>query len=308
MNSEIDIFMDYLSVERNCSPKTIESYSIDLAQFTVFLAAEESDGISRGDEDITVSEIVSEDINAFVGLCHDRGMMRSSIERKIAALKSFFKYLYNNDIIKNNPAEKIIFPKKSKPLPKFLHQNQIGAMLGFEVKSFSDIRDKALLSMFYSTGARVSELCGSDIADLDLESGRLKVTGKGGEDRILFLTNECAALMKSYLYEKEKKFGAESGAVFVNMRGGRITVRGIYSIVEKRAAAGGIIARVSPHTLRHSFATEMLNQGADIRAVQDMLGHKSLSTTQVYTHTTMSRLKRVYEKFHPHAKPPKDAD
>ena len=308
MNAEIDSFMDYLAFEKNCSPMTLESYGSDLSQFHSFLSEEircSEDGVPFTG-DISVSSITDEEIEIFIGFCHDSGMKGSSIERKIAAIKSFFKFLYSRDIIKENPAENIIFPKRSRKLPVFLQLNQIESILSFKVENFLDIRDKALLVVFYSTGARVSELSGSDMSDLDLDSGRLTVTGKGREDRVLFLTEEAVCILKEYLAERGRRFGRPDGHLFVNSRGGRITPRGVYNIVVKRSSESGIISKVSPHTLRHSFATEMLNQGADIRAVQEMLGHKSLSTTQLYTHTTRRRLKRIYERFHPHAKKPED--
>lgn len=308
MNAEIDSFMDYLAFEKNCSPMTLESYGNDLAGFAAFvyeeLRCDESGKPS--DEDVTADSVTPEDIQAFIGHCHDINLQRSTIERKIASLKSFFKYLYFRDIIPANPAEKIIFPKKSKKLPSFLHMNQIDTLMNFKIEGFLDMRDRAILAVFYSTGARVSEISGSDLSDLDLESGRLTVTGKGREDRVLFLTDETVDILKEYLHEREKRFGSLSDHLFVNSRGGRITIRGVYNIVAKRSAESGLIAKVSPHTLRHSFATEMLNQGADIRSVQEMLGHKSLSTTQLYTHTTRRRLKRVYDRFHPHARDPEE--
>jgi site-specific recombinase XerD len=304
MTAEIDLFMDYLAVEKNFSPATVKAYNNDLMQFLGFLLGDVDDievSDIAADDDVPVTEITSEHILSFVGYCHDRPLKRTSIERKIGAIRSFFRYLHRNNIIPLDPAKKAGYPKKRKQLPKFLHLNQINAVLDFPVKNFIDYRDRALLSAFYSTGARVSELCGASFSGLDLEAGRLKVRGKGSEERILFLTDECAGFIREYTSERIKKFGEGDGPVFVNNRGGRITVRGVYDIVVKRGGSAGIIAKISPHTLRHSFATEMLNRGADIRAVQEMLGHRSLSTTQIYTHTTTARLKKVYEKYHPHS-------
>lgn len=308
MRAEIDQFMRYLGIEKNSSEKTIESYNRDLQQFCGFLAGDVPGARERyevrvraEDEDVSVAGIAGEDITAFIEYSYDCGLKRSSIERRIASIRSFFNFLYNRGFVQKNPALKIGYPKKESRLPKFLHLNQVDKVLDFECASFLDYRDRALLETFYSTGARVSELCSADVTDLDFSSKRLKVTGKGAEDRIVFITGSAAAHLCGYLAERQKKFGTAAGPLFINGRGARLTVRGAYDIVVKRARAAGMHDRVSPHTLRHSFATELLDQGADIRAVQEMLGHKNLSTTQVYTHTTKDRLKKVFNRFHPHA-------
>lgn len=309
MIAEIDQFMRYLQSEKNSSEKTIDAYSIDLRQFYSFLLGDLGEGLRERYEvraavdhdDVLVDSIAGEDITAFIEFSYDCGLKRSSIERKIASIRSFFSFLYRKGYLKANPAEKIGYPRKESRLPKFLYLNQIDALFGFEPKSFIDFRDRSILHTFYSSGARVSELCSADIADADLVARRLKVTGKGSEDRIVFLTGETVDAIERYFAERKNKFGSLTGPLFVNNRGGRITQRGVYNIVVKRARTAGLLERVSPHTLRHSFATELLSQGADIRAVQEMLGHKHLSTTQVYTHTTRERLRKVFEKFHPHS-------
>ena len=308
MINEIDHFMNYLHVEKNVSPRTVESYNKDLIQFYHFLLKAVASGseayeitASVRNDDVDISSITERDIRSFVEYCYDSSLKRKSIARKIASLKSFFKFLYNNDIIHNNPAHAILYPKKEKHLPTFLFYDQIKDLLDFETRTFLDYRDRALLETFYSSGCRVSELSGAMIADLDLEKGRLKVTGKGAEERIVFLTSSSLTALVAYLKEREKKFQVCQGSLFVNNRGRGISDRGIFDIVVKRSKRAGIFSRVSPHTLRHSFATEMLNEGADIRAVQEMLGHKNISTTQIYTHTTRERLRDVYRQFHPHS-------
>jgi integrase/recombinase XerC len=314
MIAEIDQFMSYLRNEKNSSEKTLESYGRDLNQFFRFLCGDFGPEIRERYEvrvavehdDIPVILIGSDDITAFIEFSYDCGLKRSSIERRIASLRSFFNFLFNKGHIQKNPAIKIGYPKKESRLPKFLHLNQVEAVLDFELKSFIDFRDRAILETFYSTGARVSELCSADVSDVDFSSNRLKVLGKGAEERIVFLTDGTSVVLHRYLAERRKKFRSVSDPLFVNNRGGRITERGMYDIVVKRARAAGMLYRVSPHTLRHSFATELMNQGADIRAVQEMLGHKHISTTQIYTHTTKERLRKVFEKFHPHARTIKD--
>jgi len=309
MFAGIDLFMDYLRYERNSSEKTAIAYSRDLLQLSNFFTGDISDCDYPSYEiDVDVkngvpclSSVCKQDITAFVEFLYDSGYRRSSIERKIACIKSFFRFLYNRDIVSKNPAEKIVYPKKELRLPKFLNTSDISVLFSFELNSFLDYRDRAILETFYSSGTRVSELSGALLSDLDFENQRLKVHGKGKSDRVAFLTDTAVGFINEYLSQREKKFGSVQGALFVNNRGTGISEKGIFDLVVKRARQAGIADRITPHTLRHSFATEMLNQGADIRAVQEMLGHQNLSTTQIYTHTTKERLKRVYNRFHPHA-------
>jgi integrase/recombinase XerC len=307
MYDEIDRFADFLKFEKNYSDKTVTAYTTDLAGFIKFLIDNiknsgeyETNAVISGD-DILFESVTDRDIISFVEYLYDSGLKKSSIERKIASIKIFFRHLFNKDLIKKNPAVFVHFPKKDKRLPKFLHENQMNSLLDFPVKNFLDQRDIALLETFYSTGARVSELADASIKDLDLSSGRLMVTGKGKKDRQVFLTESSIKQLKRYINMKTKKFNSNDGSLFVNNRGTRMSVRGIYDIVVKRAGQAGFFKDVSPHSLRHSFATDMLNGGADIRAVQEMLGHRNISTTQTYTHTTKERLKKTYDSCHPHS-------
>ncbi len=311
MVNEIDQFLQYLECEKNSSRMTIESYNDDLLQFYNFLAGRGIDenidysvysvDVIIKDDDIDIASIGQNSITAFIEYCYDRGMKKSSISRKIACLRSFFRFLYNNDIISRNPAIKIHFPKKGRQIPKFLFYNQIEELLSFPVNGFLGTRDRALLEVFYSSGARVSEIASAEMENLYLDGGSLKVIGKGGDERTVFLTDESVRWLKKYFAMRKEKFGSIDGPLFVNSRGRRITVRGIFYIIVKRSREAGLLQGISPHTLRHSFATELLNQGADIRAIQEMLGHKNLSTTQIYTHTTKERLREVYDAFHPHS-------
>ena len=308
MINEIDQFMDYLSFERNSSEKTIHAYNTDLIQYLNFLHGDYEEkehdyniNVKIVNDDVLLDSIKSDDITAFIEYLYDMKLKRSSIERKIATIKSFFKFLFNREVIERNPAEKIFYPKKESRLPKFLYNNQILEILNFDRNNFFDFRDRAILEVFYSTGARVSELNLADISDVDFLNLRIKVFGKGREERIVFLTSGAVQSIKDYLAEQKKKFGSALDPLFVNKFGTRLTVRGIYDVVNNRTKNAGIFDKISPHTLRHSFATELLDQGADIRAVQEMLGHKNISTTQVYTHTTKARLRKVYNRFHPHA-------
>ena len=312
----IDSFLDNLNYEKNYSPNTVESYRRDLIQLVDFLTGDvkedfrdyyELDCVSVNNEP-DVSTVSANDLRGFLEYCFDRGLTNSSIERKVAVLKVFFSFLHRGNIINSNPSKKLNYPRKAKRLPKFLYLKEYDDLINFEVENFFDLRDKTIISVFYSTGARISEIAGSMVKDLDLDSAQLKVTGKGGADRILFLTGETVKLMRRYLYEKKTRFSDSTEFIFVNKDGVNISVKGIYNLIMKRAAAAGLSHKLSPHTLRHSFATELLNNGADIRAVQEMLGHKSLSTTQVYTHTTKARLKKVYDMYHPHSGKSKDKE
>ncbi|MBN1497742.1 MAG: site-specific integrase, partial [Spirochaetes bacterium] len=199
MLAEIDHFMRYLDTEKNSSGKTLESYNRDLQQFYRFLIGDNGPDVRERyevrvpviNEDVTVSDIGSEDITAFIEYSYDSGLKRSSIERRIASIRSFFNFLFNRDLVAKNPALKVGYPKKESRLPRFLHANQVDSVLDFECATFLDYRDRALLETFYSTGARVSELCSADLPDLDVSARRLKVMGKGAEERIVFMTESA---------------------------------------------------------------------------------------------------------------------
>ncbi len=310
MISEIDSFMDYLNAEKNASALTTKSYNNDLLQFYKFLMNDSDDNTDfskyetsakMSGDDIEINSITKSDITAFMEYCYDIKLKRSSVSRKLACIKSFFNFLYDSGVIVKNPSSGIGFPKRAGRIPKILYSNQIEGLFDFEVKNFIDYRDRALLETFYSSGARVSEIASADINNLDLERGSLKVRGKGSVDRIVFLTDQAVKWIRLYFSARTKKFPVLSGPVFVNNSGSRLTVRGIFYIIVKRYRNSSLAGKISPHTLRHSFATAMMDEGADIRAIQEMLGHKNISTTQIYTHTTKERLKKVYEEFHPHS-------
>jgi integrase/recombinase XerC len=310
MIAQIDLFLDYLRIEKNAAGKTIESYNDDLIQLYKFLIGDNDSfidlriyetNVKIENDDIDIKSIGKEDITAFIEFCYDKGLKKSSISRKIACFKSFFRYIYNENIIEKNPTKKISFPKRVRNIPKFLHYNQIETLFEFDISNFFDYRDRALLEVFYSSGARVSEIASADYENLNYDNGSLKVHGKGAVERMVFLTDNAITWLRKYLKQRIKEFGEVRGPLFINNKGKRITTRGIFYIIDKRYTASGLAGNISPHTLRHSFATELLNQGADIRAIQEMLGHKNISTTQIYTHTTKERLKKVYEEFHPHS-------
>ncbi len=263
MFNEIDIFMNYLDIEKNRSQMTQISYNRDLIQFHEFLTEQSNNDVDCDydidieirNNDVDVQSIKKTDITGFIEYLYDSGLKRVSIERKIAVLKSFFKFLYNRNIIKKNPAGSIGYPRKGSKLPKFLSIKEIDLITGFKTEDFIDYRDRALLMTFYSTGARVSEIAGADLSNFNRENKRLKVYGKGSKERIVFITDETAAALVEYLKVRERKFKSITEPLFINFRGKRITARGIFGIVEKRVKDAGLLERVSPHTLRHSFAT-----------------------------------------------------
>jgi integrase/recombinase XerC len=296
MDSAIDSFLRYMESERNVAANTVKAYSIDLGEFAEFLPADANG--DRPSPGTVTPDIIR---NYLDHLFLDEGFERSTIERKVAALRSFFSFLHKRDEIASNPMIGISYLKKEKKLPRFLSDEQIERILDFPIESFFDCRDRALLELFYSSGARVSELAGATVNHLDLEGRRLKVTGKGSVDRIVFITEPARDALVKYLAEKKRLFSDKCRSIFINNNGAGLTVRGIFYIVNKRAQAAGFVDHVSPHTFRHSFATELMNGGADIRAVQEMLGHSSLSTTQIYTHTSNKRIKEIYSRCHPHA-------
>ena len=288
MDQEIDLFVEYLSAERGVSQKTIDAYTIDLHQFLAYMEEDTSD--------IQASIITADDLRSFVGFLFDMENSRSTICRKISALKSFFSFLYRKDYLPGDPSFPITFPRKEKKIPHFLYDAQIQEICTFPVETFLDIRDRAILELFYSTGARVAEIAGAKISDCDLSGKMLKVLGKGNKERIVFLTPDAVTWMSCYFAAR----GSDAfDRLFLNAHGGTLTVRGLFLIIHKRASAAGFVDYVSPHTFRHSFATELLNEGADIRAVQEMLGHANLSTTQIYTHTTRAKIQEVYDRCHP---------
>ena len=205
------------------------------------------------------------------------------------------------NIVSNNPAEKIVFPKTGFKLPVFLHLDEINKILDFNLSGFCDYRDKALLYTLFSTGARVSEIVNSNIESINLDKGLLKVVGKGNIERFVFLSDETVKYIKLYLTKRNYKFKKITRPLFVTNSGVRLNRKSISNVVKKRSRNSGL-KNISPHTFRHSFATAILNQGANLREVQELLGHKSIVSTEVYTHVAKDRLRSVYDKYHPHSK------
>jgi len=284
-----DKFLNYLTIERNYSPHTLINYKIDLKEFGGFLD-------SQGGRDIKNIDYFI--LRKYLANLAEKNLNKRSVSRKISTLKSFFKFMVREEAIKTNPAASLIYPRLEKNLPNFLTEEQIVIILAMpQGTDLPALRDKAILEFLYSTGARVSELVSLHINDVDIISGIAKVMGKGRKERLLPLGEPAIISLKHYLDLRTDK----NNSLFINRRAGSLTDRGVRNIIERYLKKAAISLKVSPHTFRHSFATHLLNRGADLRSVQELLGHSNIATTQVYTHLTIDTLKKVYDKAHPRA-------
>jgi integrase/recombinase XerC len=284
-----DKYFNYLAVEKNYSGHTVINYKIDLKEFEAFLQ-------SQGGRDIKDIDYFL--LRKFLSFLSERKLSKRSLSRKISTLKSFFKFMVKEEEVSSNPASSLIYPKLDKPLPNFLTEEDTKRVM--DVRSdggLMDLRDRAIVEFLYSTGARVSEMVNLKINDLDMISGIAKVMGKGRKERLLPLGEPAIKAIKDYLDARTDK----NQSFLINKRLGSLTDRAVRDIVNKHIVKSAIAAKVSPHTFRHSFATHLLNHGADLRSVQELLGHSSIATTQVYTHLSIDSLKKVYEKAHPRA-------
>lgn len=305
MRDQIKKFTEYLVVEKNASPHTITSYLNDLTQFSRFL--KESGHSCDNDGKIQFDKIDKTAIRSFMSFLYGQSNSGSTMCRKLAALSSFFQFFCREGEIKINSAKAIPSPKKIDKLPVFLSVDEMFKLLDLPVKNtFTGTRDRAMLEIFYCTGIRVSELAGLRIDTLQIDTGVLKVLGKGKKERMLPFGETAVKALNDYIIFREqkifeKKAEAPPKEVFLNARGQGLTVRGIRKIVDKYTRQNGFSFPISPHSIRHSFATHMLEGGADLRSIQEMLGHSSLSTTQKYTHLTVDSLMETYDKAHPRA-------
>ncbi|NIO03108.1 MAG: tyrosine recombinase XerC [Proteobacteria bacterium] len=299
MRALIDEYLSYLSVERNLSDQTCRSYFNDLCQFERFLREK---GLAvASDETVDVGKIDHVMVRTYLASLYKKNR-KSSIARKVASIRSLFKFLVREQVIPANPAERINTPKQEKHIPTALSVDDAFRLME-SPKSFSptDARDRAILETLYSSGLRVGELVGLNLDSIDLDLAVVRIMGKGRKERIVPLGSKALEALKSYLDQRgtfEKDNGGEK-ALFLNPKGRRLTARGVARIVEKYARRCGLSKRVSPHSLRHTFATHLLDGGADLRGIQELLGHVSLSSTQKYTHIGIDRLIDVYDRAHP---------
>ncbi|HEY4233216.1 MAG TPA: tyrosine recombinase XerC [Lacipirellulaceae bacterium] len=299
MRKQVGRFLQYLRVERGASPHTLKSYREDLMALAEYLAGE--DGSAPEPAGITIGEL-----RGFVSALHEAGYAKASIARRMASVRSFFRFGQREGWVKTNPAKPLRNPRKSQKLPHFLTTDEVGKLLtappGDEPQ---EVRDRAILETLYSAGLRVSELVGLNDGDLDFSAGIVRIRGKGKRERLSPIGSHAARALKSWLAKRTlspREPKGREAPVFVNRFGTRLTTRSVARMLEKYLRETGLDQRTSPHTLRHSFATHLLDRGADIRSVQELLGHKSLVTTQIYTHVSTSNLKAAYEKAHPRAR------
>jgi tyrosine recombinase XerC len=289
MEKYIDKFIRYLEIEKNYSPHTILNYKLDLSDFARFIS------------ESSIEKVDYLLLRKYLAVLKEKNLSSRSVGRKLSALRSFFKFLTREGLIKTNPILMLSSPKLDKHLPQFLTEEETVKLIesAFSKNELDErgLRDRAILETFYSTGIRISELVGLSLDDVDFIGGTAKVYGKGKKERIVPIGDAAIRTVRKYL-EKRKK---QVDAVFLNKNGKRISARGVRGIVDKYIRIAGLKQGISPHTLRHSFATHLLNRGADLRTVQELLGHANLSTTQIYTHLTTDKLKNIYNKAHPHA-------
>jgi len=303
MLTEIAEFERTLLLEDNASAHTVRNYISDLRQLRVFLL-EHGFGLNGAGDDVAPERVDPLAIRAYVahGLRRNR---RSSVGRKLSAAKGFFRHLLRRGRIEADPTVGIATPKKQRQLPVHLTVDDMFRLLEAPpADTPAGLRDRALLEVVYSCGLRVSELVGLDWADVDTGLGLVRVRGKGGKERLVPIGRTALAALAAYrarLSELCPRRLVDTAAVFLNQRGGRLTTRSVARMVERYVVASGLATKASPHALRHSFATHLLNAGADLRAIQELLGHASLSTTQKYTHVNLDQLMRVYDKAHPRA-------
>ncbi len=290
-----DLFADYLSLERNYSPRTVASYCSDLLHFDRFLKGQDvSLDLSLADSDLVRMWMAS--------LMEDK-KTTTTVNRKLSSLRSFYRFMEMRDYVDKSPIDNLRGPKNKKPLPVFLKESEMNNLIDniFTGENFVDLRDRAIIATFYQTGIRLAELIGLDDKDVDFLDNYIKVTGKGNKQRIIPFGEELRGMLLSYIDNRNSRFGSEQIAFFLSVKGERIPRHQVYLLVKSALDQVSSVSKKSPHVLRHTFATVMLNNNADLSAVKELLGHKSLSTTEIYTHTTFQKLKEIYKQAHPRA-------
>lgn len=286
MNRYIEKFLSYLEIEKNYSAHTIINYKIDLTDFFNSLG------------DVPIKQVSYLHFRKFLVRLRNRQLRPRTLARKLSALRSLFKFLQREGFIEKNPAVLLVTPKLDKHLPHFLTEEEAVQLIESpRTNKTSGKRDKAILETLYSTGMRVSELVGMDVDSVDFISNIVKVRGKGKKERLIPIGDKALDAVKDYV--DDRKYNMR--ALFLNKNGKRLTDRSVRNIINKHILSTSLRMHVSPHVFRHSFATHLLNRGADLRSVQELLGHVNLSTTQIYTHVTTERLKKIYDKTHPRA-------
>ena len=296
MKAPVTAFLRHLEVEKHASPHTIGAYGRDLDQWAQFLVESERAAPARADALMLAATM--RDVRAWLAALHARGLDAVSVARKLAAVRSLYRFLARRGVMRRNPARDVRAPRLARKLVTFLPADEAAAVvdargLGGDARA----RDVAILEMLYATGLRVSELAGLDLDAIDREARTVRVLGKGSKERMVPYGAPAARALDAYLGRR----ATDRGPVFVNARGGRLTTRSMARLLKSRLRAAGLPSAISPHALRHTFATHLLSAGADLRSIQELLGHASLSTTQKYTHLDAARLREVYRRAHPKA-------
>ncbi len=294
-----DSFLDYLRYERNYSEKTVLAYGEDISQLREFAREFAQEEIG----DFNPAEVTPELIREWIVSLIDKGYASTSVNRKLSSLRSFYKFLLKKKVVLVDPLRKITGPKNKKPLPSFLKENEMNRLLDDTDfgEGFEGCRDHLIIEMFYATGIRLSELIGLDDKDVDFSASLLKVTGKRNKQRLIPFGDELKEGMLEYVNVRNEQVLESGGAFFVRKNGERLYKNLVYNLVKRNLSKVVTLKKRSPHVLRHTFATTMLNNEAELGAVKELLGHSSLATTEIYTHTTFEELKKVYKQAHPRA-------
>ncbi|MCL6625528.1 site-specific tyrosine recombinase XerD [Alicyclobacillus shizuokensis] len=295
MTQWIADFSDYLVVERGLAKNTLESYRRDLSTFLAYL---------ENQCHVPVEGVTQQHILAYLASLRQQGRANSTISRNLASIRSFFHYLVATDVLSVDPTAHVDTPKIEKRLPKVLSVDEVERLLAApNLQTVAGLRDRAMLELLYATGIRVSELVSLNVEDLNLAAGFVRCTGKGDKERVIPVGDIAVQVLSAYLQQSRPEFLrlTDDSALFLNHLGERMSRQGFWKLLKKYAKLAGIVKDITPHTLRHSFATHLLERGADLRAVQEMLGHADISTTQIYTHITRGRLRELYASSHPRA-------
>ena len=291
----IDQFLNYLRYERNRSPRTVQLYEENLRDFETYV---------QGLDDCLSLETVDTDVvRSWVEHLMDEGKKATTVNLGLSAVRTFYRYALSRHIVAKDPAHAVTGPKKAKPLPQFVRESEMDELLDEQhwTEEYNNVRARTIILMFYETGIRLAELVGLDDADVDLAAMQLKVTGKRNKQRIVPFGEELAAALRDYVARRDQELVRQSPALFLDRKGERIGRSAVQHIVKTHLTGFTTLKKRSPHVLRHSFATAMLNNGAGLESVKKLLGHESLETTEIYTHTTLEQLKRVYNEAHPRA-------
>ena len=291
MKERIQEFEEHLRTERRLSNHTIVSYQRDLKKLTIWCT----------ESKLLLQHITAHDIRACLSSLHKNGLGGKSIQRWLSSLRTFFNYCIKNQWINKNPVNGLTAPKSPKKLPKTLDVDQVNQLLSFTTANWIDFRDHAIIELLYSSGLRLAELSGLNLTELDLKECSVRVTGKGNKTRTLPVGRQAVKALKIWLQYRQNKVATESSAMFLNIHGKRLSPRSIQDRLKKISIRQGMQGKIHPHMLRHSFASHMLESSGDLRAVQELLGHQNISTTQIYTHLDFQHLAKVYDKAHPRA-------